>query len=241
MPKTITHTPPTISTLAQQRLGMAYRPKMQRDLSKLWREAVPELFESQPDLLFQLVTLLTPEQLMKAGVGVFALDQRAGEFVITFPEAYHAGFNHGFNFNEAVNFAPSDWEPFGEHGVQRLRDYRRQPCFSHDELLLAAALRKDTTIKTAKWLGPALERMRSKELNIRAAFLEKHKTAGEHTCKIDGNGDTSSSCGIEFTIDDTDIHEDELICTFCKSYGYLSRFYCRNAKKGYVPATCWMV
>lgn len=59
------------------------------------REAVPELFEQQPDLLFQLVTLLTPQQLQKAGVSVYALDQRAGQLVITFPQAYHAGFNHG--------------------------------------------------------------------------------------------------------------------------------------------------
>ncbi|CAD6457637.1 17ec019e-bb7a-4aab-b211-e186bd499c50 [Sclerotinia trifoliorum] len=103
------------------------------------REAVPELFETQPDLLFQLVTLLTPEQLKKAGVRVYALDQRAGQFVITFPQAYHAGFNHGFNFNEAVNFAPTDWEPFGDSGVERLQQFRRQPCFSHDELLWTAA------------------------------------------------------------------------------------------------------
>ncbi|KAF1962468.1 PHD transcription factor-like protein [Byssothecium circinans] len=192
------------------------------------RDAVPELFESQPDLLFQLVTLLTPEQLQKAGVRVFALDQRAGEYVITFPQAYHAGFNHGFNFNEAVNFAPSDWEPFGELGVQRLQDYRRQPCFSHDELLLAAASRKDTTIKTAKWLAPALERMRDKELQVRAEFVERHKAVQEHACKIDGTGE---ACEIDFVIDDTDMHEDELICSFCKAYGYLSRYYCANAKK----------
>jgi histone demethylase JARID1 len=166
------------------------------------REAVPELFESQPDLLFQLVTLLTPEQLLKAGVRVYAIDQRAGEFVITFPEAYHAGFNHGFNLNEAVNFAPSDWEPFGEHGVQRLQDYRRQPCFSHDELLLAAASRKDTTIKTAKWLGPAMERMLERESRIRAEFLEKHKAIRPHTCKIDGTGDSENPCELEFVIDD---------------------------------------
>ncbi|CAI9628599.1 unnamed protein product [Alternaria burnsii] len=195
------------------------------------REAVPELFESQPDLLFQLVTLLTPEQLLKAGVRVYAIDQRAGEFVITFPEAYHAGFNHGFNLNEAVNFAPSDWEPFGEHGVQRLQDYRRQPCFSHDELLLAAATRKDTTIKTAKWLGPAMERMLERESRIRAEFLEKHKAARPHTCKIDSTGDSETPCELEFIVDDADMHEDELICAFCKAYGYLSRFYCSKTKK----------
>jgi histone demethylase JARID1 len=29
---------------------------------------------------------------------VYACNQRAGEFVITFPKAYHAGFNHGVCF-----------------------------------------------------------------------------------------------------------------------------------------------
>jgi [histone H3]-trimethyl-L-lysine4 demethylase len=130
-----------------------------------------------------------------------------------------------------VNFAPSDWEPFGEHGVQRLQDYRRQPCFSHDELLLAAASRKDTTIKTAKWLGPAMERMLERESRIRAEFLEKHKAARPHTCKIDGTGDSETPCELEFVVDDADMHEDELICAFCKAYGYLSRFYCSKTKK----------
>jgi histone demethylase JARID1 len=196
------------------------------------RDAVPELFETQPDLLFQLVTLLTPDQLKKAGVRVFALDQRAGEFVITFPQAYHAGFNHGFNFNEAVNFAPSDWEPFGELGVQRLQDYRRHPCFSHDELLLAAAARKDTTIKTAKWLAPALERMRDRELQIRGQFREKHNAYmyRPHECKLDLTGE-GSGCELDFKVDDTDVHEDELMCSFCKTYSYLSRYYCHNSGK----------
>jgi [histone H3]-trimethyl-L-lysine4 demethylase len=55
----------------------------------------PDLFEAQPDLLFQLVTLMNPQRLKEAGVQVYACNQRAGEFVITFPKAYHAGFNHG--------------------------------------------------------------------------------------------------------------------------------------------------
>jgi hypothetical protein len=55
----------------------------------------PDLFEAQPDLLFQLVTLMNPKRVTDAGVRVYACNQRAGEFVITFPKAYHAGFNHG--------------------------------------------------------------------------------------------------------------------------------------------------
>jgi len=201
------------------------------------REAVPELFETQPDLLFQLVTLLTPEQLKKAGVRVYALDQRAGQFVVTFPQAYHAGFNHGFNFNEAVNFAPSDWEPYGLAGVERLQSFRRQPCFSHDELLWTAAegiTSGGLTIQTARWLAPALERIHRRELTQRKEFVAKHdfiakhldaKNPSEiHRCVFNGEGD--EECPLVFQINDVDVPEDEYACFYCKAFTYLSRFIC---------------
>ena len=59
------------------------------------KKEAPDLVEAQPDLLFQLVTLMNPQRIQDAGVNVFACNQRAGEFVVTFPKAYHAGFNHG--------------------------------------------------------------------------------------------------------------------------------------------------
>ena len=73
------------------------------------KEAAPELFEAQPDLLHQLVTIINPNALSAKGVPVVRTNQYAGEFVITFPRAYHAGFNHGLNLAEAVNFATADW------------------------------------------------------------------------------------------------------------------------------------
>lgn len=195
------------------------------------KAAVPELFETQPDLLFQLVTLLPPDQLKKAGVNVYALDQRAGQFIITFPQAYHAGFNHGFNFNEAVNFAPSDWEPFGASGVERLQDFRKQPCFSHDELLMTAAGR-DTTIKTGRWLGPALARICDRELAQRSAFLRRHQDSRQHDCRILASGAASEhSCELNFEVDDSDVPEAEYQCNYCKVYAYLSRFRCHKTGK----------
>ncbi|KAF2090698.1 histone demethylase JARID1D [Saccharata proteae CBS 121410] len=198
------------------------------------REEVPELFETQPDLLFQLTTMCTPEKLKEHGVRLYAIDQRAGQFVITFPQAYHAGFNHGFNFNEAVNFAPPDWEPWGEAGVQRLHDFRRQPCFSHDELLLTAAASKDISIKTAKWLGPALEKTQSQELAARSAFTDRHNETSLGTCVTDeGQSIHSSFCELKYEYDapDSQLQEEEYVCDYCKAFAYLSRFTCSKSGK----------
>lgn len=194
------------------------------------RDAVPELFEAQPDLLFQLVTILPPDQLIKAGVEVYVLDQRAGEFVITFPQAYHAGFNHGFNFNEAVNFAPADWEPFGEAGVVRLQQYRKHPCFSHDELLLTAAI-SDSTIKTAKWLAPALERLRRRELMQRDQFIANHRAANPHEPCVLLSPKADLHCGFKFKVENTELQEEDYQCCFCKALTYLSQFKCTVSGK----------
>jgi hypothetical protein len=47
------------------------------------------------------------------GVPVNRLVQHEGEFVLTFPFAYHSGYNLGFNCAESINFALNDWIPIG--------------------------------------------------------------------------------------------------------------------------------
>jgi hypothetical protein len=69
------------------------------------RATVPELFEHQPDLLFHLVTLLSPIKLKDHGVRVVRAYQREGEFIVTFPRAYLAGFNQGVSIDWASYYA----------------------------------------------------------------------------------------------------------------------------------------
>ncbi|CAM6062380.1 unnamed protein product [Sphagnum tenellum] len=108
-------------------------------LESAMKKHLPELFNEQPDLLHKLVTQLSPTVLKAEGVPVYKLVQQAGDFVITFPRAYHSGFNCGFNVAEAVNVAPADWLSHGQSAVELYCEQHRKTSVSHDKLLLRAA------------------------------------------------------------------------------------------------------
>lgn len=82
---------------------------------------------------------MNPNILANAGVPIFRTDHHAGEFVITFPRSYHAGFNQGYNFAEAVNFTSSDWLEKGRECVEHYSHLHRFCVFSHDELVCKMA------------------------------------------------------------------------------------------------------
>ncbi|CUM65087.1 uncharacterized protein PRCAT00002712001 [Priceomyces carsonii] len=102
---------------------------------KLMKESAPNLFKKQPDLLHQLVTLLSPMTLVDNGIRCVYADQNPNEFVITYPRVYHAGFNSGFNFNEAVNFAMSNWLEFGEKSIYDYKLIKKESVFDHYSLV----------------------------------------------------------------------------------------------------------
>ncbi|XP_047340507.1 lysine-specific demethylase JMJ18-like [Impatiens glandulifera] len=108
-------------------------------LEKAMRKHLPDLFEEHPDLLHELVTQLSPSTLKSEGVPVYRAVQYAGEFVLTFPRAYHSGFNCGFNCAEAVNVAPVDWLEHGQSAVELYSVQCRKTSVSHDKLLLKSA------------------------------------------------------------------------------------------------------
>lgn len=108
------------------------------------------------------VTQLSPSILKSEGVPVYRCIQHPGEFVLTFPRAYHSGFNCGFNCAEAVNVAPVDWLPHGQVAVKLYSEQRRKTSISHDKLLLGAAreavraqwelnLLKKNTLENLRW------------------------------------------------------------------------------------------
>lgn len=82
---------------------------------------------------------MSPFVLKSEGVPVYRVVQHSGEFVLTFPRAYHAGFNCGFNYAEAVNVAPIDWLEHGQCAVELYSEQHRKTSLSRDKLLLESA------------------------------------------------------------------------------------------------------
>ncbi|CAJ1931074.1 unnamed protein product [Sphenostylis stenocarpa] len=92
------------------------------------------------DVLLGKTTLFPPNILLEHEVPVYKAVQKPGEFIITFPRAYHAGFSHGFNCGEAVNFAIGDWFPLGAIASRRYALLNRVPLLPHEELLCKEAM-----------------------------------------------------------------------------------------------------
>ncbi|AES59963.1 transcription factor jumonji family protein [Medicago truncatula] len=90
--------------------------------------------------LAQKTTMFSPDVLLEHNVPVYKAVQKLGEFVITFPNSYHAGFSHGFNCGEAVNFAIGDWFPLGAEASKRYSHLKMVPIIPYEELLCKEAL-----------------------------------------------------------------------------------------------------
>lgn len=196
-------------------------------LEAAMKTAAPELFEQQPDLMYQLVTLMSPGRLKKAGVRVAACDQRPGEFVLTFPKAYHgafaaiqrwrgrfspgrtAGFNQGVNLCEAVNFCLPDWLPHGLDCVRHYSQLNKHPVFSHDELLVTVSAYEKGPV-ASRWLHPHFKEMVARELEDRE---------GVRQCIA---GDTSYTEAVEYADRES---EEQYQCSTCNTFVYLSHVY----------------
>uniref|UniRef100_A0A669C872 [histone H3]-trimethyl-L-lysine(4) demethylase n=1 Tax=Oreochromis niloticus TaxID=8128 RepID=A0A669C872_ORENI len=177
-------------------------------LEAVMKKLAPELFDSQPDLLHQLVTIMNPNVLMEHGVPVYRTNQCAGEFVVTFPRAYHSGFNQGYNFAEAVNFCTADWLPMGRQCVAHYRRLHRYCVFSHEELLCKMAADPESLdVELAAAVFKEMQEMMDEETKLRQAVQEM--------------GVLSSELEVFELVPD-----DERQCYKCKTTCFLSALTC---------------
>ncbi|XP_074053601.1 lysine-specific demethylase 4C isoform X7 [Macrotis lagotis] len=92
----------------------AIPPEHGKRLERLAQGFFPSSSQGCDAFLRHKMTLISPSVLKKYGIPFDKVTQEAGEFMITFPYGYHAGFNHGFNCAESTNFASVRWIDYGK-------------------------------------------------------------------------------------------------------------------------------
>eukprot|EP01138_Halocafeteria_seosinensis_P014569 gb/GECG01014874.1/.p1 GENE.gb/GECG01014874.1/~~gb/GECG01014874.1/.p1 ORF type:complete len:663 (+),score=87.91 gb/GECG01014874.1/:1-1989(+) len=169
-------------------------------------------FKVYPDLLTYLTVVLPPAVLMQEDVPVYRAIQNEGEFILTFPRAYHSGFSHGFNVGEACNFALPDWIPWGRQAVESYHKAKtpRSSVFSHEKLLVELAkCCEDFSPGDCQYIARELKQIVYNESMLRQRLLE------------DGFDETARF----YVKNDADKRMD---CLRCKAPCYLSAVMCRT-------------
>ena len=88
-------------------------PEHRQRFEDMAKSLAPDLFQSCAEFLRHKELLIAPNVLRKHGIKFVSFQQGPREWVINYPGAYHAGFNHGYNCAESTNFATKEWIPIG--------------------------------------------------------------------------------------------------------------------------------
>ncbi|KAJ9106759.1 hypothetical protein QFC19_003072 [Naganishia cerealis] len=99
------------------------------------------------------------------------LVQKQGEFVITYPKGYHAGFNGGFNIAESINFALEDWIDIG-------RRAKVCKCESHSVVIDIDRILEESELRNAAETQRA-ERRRLAELRREGKQIASKRGEGK--------------------------------------------------------------
>ncbi|KAK9117411.1 hypothetical protein Sjap_016358 [Stephania japonica] len=168
-----------VNPLGRRENGKAFslaRRALLNQIIVIWHDLVPFLAVTFATL-GEKTTVMSPEVLISAGIPCCRLVQNVGEFVVTFPGAYHSGFSHGFNCGEASNIATPEWLRFAKEAAirrasvnyppmtYRIKVYEKWVTVDHVSVaikdqfnILAPTSRAPTTIGS----GPRSSRLKDK-------------------------------------------------------------------------------
>ncbi len=133
-----------------------------------------ELLRVDPSLWFNITTMLSPGILRRSKVPVTQLVQEPGDFVVTYPKSYHAGFSYGFNMGEAVNFALPEWIRFGKESDEKYRIHARPSCISQDRMVFTLCMYlQDYDLSGCRAILTELQAVRDEEIALRTELAAK--------------------------------------------------------------------
>ena len=148
-----------------------------------------------------------------------------GEFILTFPGAYHAGFSTGINIGEAVNFISRSWFDYGFTCQEIYRRTREKiPVFPIDWIITENILnigKANLELETKIKLKEAYFRILKDERKSREQL--------EKTLKVV----TGTGQGSQMMKDRDLVAEDAHQCHYCTDFAYMSMISCKVHKINY--------
>ncbi|XP_076947009.1 lysine-specific demethylase ELF6-like [Bidens hawaiensis] len=124
-------------------------------------------------LLGEKTTLLSPEVVVASGIPCCRLVQNPGEFVVTFPRAYHIGFSHGFNCGEAANFGTLKWLSVAKEAAVRRAAMNFLPMLSHQQLLYLLTMSFIPRVPRSLLPGVRSSRLKDRQKEERELLVKK--------------------------------------------------------------------
>ncbi|KAJ1450474.1 JmjC domain, hydroxylase-domain-containing protein [Pelagophyceae sp. CCMP2097] len=181
-----------------------------------------------PELLHHMTTQFNPGKIREMDVPVYRLRQGAGEFVVTFPRAFHSGFSYGFNVGEAVNFATAAWIDHAKLANERYRRLGRLAVLSHDRLIFTLAHHAgELDLEAARLLEHELRRIIHEEDTLRPRLYEDGVRDVSRVIQAPPNDvrriDTEA-CD----------YDDKRVCTICRHTCFLSAVACNCSQQAVV-------
>ncbi|PNT78184.1 hypothetical protein BRADI_1g74997v3 [Brachypodium distachyon] len=170
-------------------------------------------------VLGEKTTLMSPEVLVASGLPCCRLVQYPGEFVVTFPRAYHIGFSHGFNCGEAANFATPQWLKFAKEAAVRRAVMNYLPMLSHQQLLYLLAVSFISSVKSIP-IGNGSFDGTACMAGIQAKCISMDSKSSDSVSAFEGqklDSDTDDEGDLPF---DLSIDSGSLTCVACGILGY---------------------
>mmetsp|Transcript_3553 Transcript_3553/g.7190 ORF Transcript_3553/g.7190 Transcript_3553/m.7190 type:complete len:750 (-) Transcript_3553:153-2402(-) len=190
-------------------------------LEKVFKNFLMLNLKDTPDLLHHITTMFSPILLRKANIPVCKIQQHPGEFIITFPRAFHGGFSMGPNIGEAVNFATPDWLAHGADASERYRTFSRQAVFSHDRLMFTMAqYLNEHSIRSCEMLGTELTRVIREEDTLRRRLYDTGIQNVSGKVPLPRNN-------LEKLDEASANYDDKRLCLVCKHICFFSAVACR--------------
>lgn len=154
----------------------------------LMKDIFHEHYKNCHEFLRHKTFIASPQFLEKNGIPCNSIVHNQGEFVITYPYGYHAGFNFGFNLAESVNFALEEWLDIAKkaHKCECIRDsvginYQQIYCkfkgipytqtAMSDSLSIESTIEKEIKIEERK--APEVSRPGRKRQKVVNSFIRQ--------------------------------------------------------------------